>query len=71
MDYTDRYKNRRSISSVAVMLGDIAVSASITMQHCATLSPSEAEYVAMGHGAQTTVAIRAVLEFFSLISVEV
>ena len=45
------------------MLGNTAVSASSTTQHCATLSTSEAEYVAMTHGAKTDLAIKAVLDF--------
>ena len=39
------------------MLGNTAVSASGTAQHCVTLSTSKAEDVAMAHGAQTALAI--------------
>ena len=63
VDYADRCNDRRSISGVAVMLGNIVVTASSTTQHSATLSTSEAEYVAMAHGAKTALAIRAVLDF--------
>ena len=55
--------DRRSVSGVAVMLGNTSVSASSTTQHYATLSTSEAEYVAMAHGAKTALAIKAMLNF--------
>ena len=62
-DYADICNDKRSVSGVLVMLGNTAMSASSTMQHCVTLSTSEAEYVAMAHGAKTALAINAVLEF--------
>ena len=62
-DYADKCNDRRSVSGVAVMLRNTAVSASSTTQHCVTLSTSEAEYVAMAHGAKTALAIKAVLDF--------
>ena len=62
-DYADKCNDRRSVSVVAAMLGNTAVSASSTMQHCVTLSTSEAEYVAMAYGAKTALAIKAVLDF--------
>ena len=62
-DYADIGNDRRSVSGVVVMLGNTAVSASSTTQHCVTLSTSEAEYVAMAHGAKTALAIKAVLNF--------
>ena len=62
-DYADKCNVRRSVSSVAVMLGNAAVSASSTTQHCVTLSTSEAEYDAMTHGAKTALATKAVLDF--------
>ena len=43
-DYADRCNDRRLGSGVAAMLGNTAVSASSTTQHCLTLSTSEAEY---------------------------
>ena len=52
-DYADRRDDRRLVSGVAVMLGMTAVSASSMTQHCVTLFTSEAEYVAMAHGAKT------------------
>ena len=45
------------------MLGNTAVSASSTRQHCVTLTTSEAEYVAMANGANTASAIKVVLDF--------
>ena len=61
-DYADICNDRRSVSGVAVMLGNTAVSASSTTQYCVILSTSEAEYVAMAHGAKTALAIKAVLD---------
>ena len=45
VDYADICNDRRSVSGVAVMLGNTTVSASITTQHCLSLSTinSEAE----------------------------
>ena len=57
-DYADRCKDRRSVSGVAVVLGNAAVSASSTTQHCVTLSTIEAEYVAVAHGGYTALAIK-------------
>ena len=62
-DYADRCNDRRSVSGVAAMLGNTAVSASSTTQHCVTLSTSEAEYAPMAHGANTVLAIKTVLKF--------
>ena len=52
-DYANKCNDRRSVSGVAVMLGNTAVSVSSTTQHCVILSTSEAEYVAMAHGPKT------------------
>ena len=62
-DYADRSNDRRSVSGVMAMLGNTAVSASSTTQHCVTLSTSEAKYAATAHGAKTTSAIKALLDF--------
>ena len=67
--YADRCNDRRSVSGVAVMLGNTAVSASSTTQHCVALSTSEAEYVTIAHETKTALAIKAVLDLFSHISV--
>ena len=62
-DYADRCNDRRSVSGVAVMLGNTAVGASSKTQRCVTLSTSEAEYAAMVHEAKSALAIKAVLDF--------
>ena len=62
-DYADRCGDKRSVSGVAVMLGNTVVSASSTTQHCVILSTSETEYAAMDHGAKSALAIKAVLHF--------
>ena len=62
-DYPGRCNDRRSVLGVAAMLRNAAVSASSTTQHCVTLSTSEAEYVAMAHGANTALDIKVVLDF--------
>ena len=62
-DYAGKANDRRSVSGVAVMLGGTTVIASSTTQHCVTLSTSEAEYVAMAHGAKTALFTKAVLAF--------
>ena len=61
-DNAYRCNDRRSVSGVAVMLGNTAVSASSTTQHCVTISASEVEYVAMAHGAKTALAMKSVLD---------
>ena len=63
VDYADKANGRRSVSGVAMMLGGIAVIASSTAKHWLTLSTSEAEYVAMAHGAKTALFTSAVLVF--------
>ena len=60
-DYTDKCNDRRSVSDVAVMLGDTIVRDSCIMQHSVALPTSEAEYVAMTHGAKTTLPTKAML----------
>ncbi|CAM9881234.1 unnamed protein product [Ascophyllum nodosum] len=62
-DYAGIFNDRRSVFGVLVMLGNTAMSASSTAQHCVTLSTSEAENVAMTHGAKTALAMKAVLDF--------
>ena len=62
-DNADKFNDRRSVSGVAVMLGNTALRASSTTQYCRTLSTSEAEYMTMAHGARTASAIKTVLNF--------
>ena len=61
-DYANICNDRRSVSDVAVMLENTAMSASSKAQHCVTLFTSGAEYVAMTHGAKIALAIKAGLE---------
>ena len=65
-DYADIYNDRRLVSGVAAMLGNVTVSASSMTQHCVTLSMSEAAFFAMAHGTKTALAIKAVLDFAQL-----
>ena len=62
-DYTRKETDRRSISSVAVMLGSAAVYATSRTQHCVTLSITEAEYVAMVEWVKEGLLVRSVLSF--------
>ena len=62
-DYANKDNDMRSVSGVAVMVGGTVVNASSTTQHCATLSTSEAEYVAMAQGENTVLFTEAVLNF--------
>ena len=57
-DYANKDNDRRSVSGVTVMVGGTVVNASSTTQHCATLSTSEAEYVAMAQGGKTAYSQR-------------
>ena len=58
-----RCNDRRSVSGVVVMLGNTAVSASSTTQHCVILSTSEAKYVAMSRETKTSLITKVVLDF--------
>ena len=62
-DYANKDNDRRSVFGVAVMVGGTVVNASITTQHCVTLSTSEEEYVAMAQGVKTALLAKAVLDF--------
>ena len=55
--------DRRSVSSVAVMLGNAAVYATSRTQHCVTLSTTEAEYVALAEGVKEGMYVRLVVSF--------
>ena len=54
---------RRSISGVTVMLGNAAVHATSCTQHCATLSTTEAECLALAEGAKEGMFVRLVMPF--------
>ena len=62
-DYASKETDRRSISGVAVMLGNAAVYATSRTQHCVTLSTTEAEYVALAEGTKERVFVRSVMSF--------
>ena len=62
-DYASKETDRRSISGVAVTLGNVAVYATSRTQHCATLSTTEAEYVALAGGVKERVFVRSVMSF--------
>ena len=61
--YAERCNGRRSISGVAVMLGNTTLSARSATQHCVALSTSEVEHVAITHEAKTALAIKVVFDF--------
>ena len=55
--------DRRSISSVAVMLGNSAVYATSRIQHCVTLFTTEVEHVALAEGVKAGMFVRSVMSF--------
>ena len=66
--YTDavcasKETDRRSISGVAVMLGNSAVYATSRTQHCVTSFTTEAEYVALAEGTKEGMCVRLVMYF--------
>ena len=62
-DYACKEIDKRSISGVAVMLGNAAVYATSHTHHCLTLSTTEAEYVALAEGAKEGMFARSVTSF--------
>ena len=62
-DYARKETDRRSISDVAVMLGNAAVYATSCTQHRVTLSTTETEYVAFAEGAKEGMFVRSVMSF--------
>ena len=62
-DYTSKETGRRSISGVAVMLGNAVMYATSRTQYCVTLSTTEAEYVALAEGAKEGMFVRSVMSF--------
>ena len=65
-DYASKEADRRSISGVAVMLGNTAVYATSRTQHCVMLSTTEAEYVALAEGTKERMFVRSVMSFMQL-----
>ena len=62
-DYASKETDRRSISGVAVMLGNAAVYTTSRTQHCVTLSTTEAEYVALAEGTKEGMCVRSGMYF--------
>ena len=62
-DYASKETDRRSISGVAVMLGNAAVYATTRTQHCVMLSTTEAEYVALAEGTKERMFVRSVMSY--------
>ena len=62
-DYASKEAHIRSISVVAVMLGNSAVCATSRTQHCVMLSTTQAEYVALAEGAKEGMFVRSVMPF--------
>ena len=60
-DYASKETDRRSISGVAVMLGNAAVYATSRTQHSVTLSTTEAEYVALAERVKKGMFVRWVM----------
>ena len=62
-DYAVASKDRRSVSGVAVMLGDTAIGWKSSTQKCVTVATCEAEYVALCDAPKETLFTKAVLVF--------
>ena len=62
-DYAAAYDDRRSVSGVAVMLGDTAIGWKSSTQKCVTMATCEAEYVALCDVPKEALFTRAVLIF--------
>ena len=62
-DYAVASKDRRSVSGVAVMLGDTAIGWKSSTQKCVTMATCEAEYVALCDASKETLFTKAVLVF--------
>jgi hypothetical protein len=62
-DYAAASNDRRSVSGVAVVLGNTAISWKSSTQKCVTTATCEAEYVALCDAAKEAIFERAVLVF--------
>ena len=62
-DYAAASNDRRSLSGVAVMLGDTEINWKSSTQRCVTTAICEAEYVALCDAAKEGIFERAVLVF--------
>ena len=65
-DYAAASNDRRSVSGVAVMLGDTAIDWKSSTQKCVTTATCEAEYVALCDASKEAFFTRAVLVFLQL-----
>ena len=65
-DYTAAYKDKRSVSGVAAMLGDAAIGWKSSTQKCVTTATCEAEYVDLCDVSKEALFMRAVLVFLQL-----
>ena len=61
--YAPKDTKRKSVSAVAVMCGGTTIQWIYRTQKCATLSPSEAEYVAMAEGFREALFLGYVWRF--------
>ena len=64
-NYADKANGRRSVSGIGVTLGGTVVSHTSKTHHVASLSTSEAEYIAAGDGVKKTLFVHAVLSFIA------
>ena len=62
-DYAAASNDRRSVSGVAVMLGDTAIGWKSSTQKCVTTATCEVKYVALCDASKEALFTRAVLEF--------
>ena len=62
-NYAEKADDRRSVSGVAVTLGNSVVSWVSSTQKIVTLSNTEAEYVALGDGVKEALFAKSVLSF--------
>ena len=62
-NYAEKADDRRSVSGVAVTVGNSTVSWSSSTQKIVTLSTTEAEYVALEDGFKEGLLVKAVLSF--------
>ena len=62
-DYAPSSNGRRSVSGVAVMLGDTAIGWKSSTQKCVTTATCEAEYVALCDASKEALFTRAFLVF--------
>ena len=62
MGYAEKYYNRRSVSGIAIMLGDTAVIGSSTTQHCVIMSTTKAKYLTTAQKKNAALAVKTVLD---------